>query len=333
MRFVAATHNIMDGLFLKKLLRHYADVGSTVSHDFGILCLQENVTIIDKNDSKLEQEQTLSVAKSHDLAPPTMFTSCAELIANTLGKQYHVAAAASDDSRLATVYNSKLFDLVGKPTIFKLPRLSSLPVWNKLFIKSGAVEQKHALVCDFRLRDDHYDNGGGQIIRSINFHLDAAGNNQHRIEQMSSLLHAMRMAPARDLTDSKDAICYAHVVSGDTNIFHLDNDTQRMHLQCAVDCLHPFIPTDHKSDLFARPTHFFSRANEPFPAHQLGVFLGKYFGKDRPQCYDVVLTNMKTVERGQIITANCSDHDLVYAVLQTEERHDVSLKTKRGKQT
>ena len=86
-------------------------------------------------------------------------------------------------------------------------------------------------------------------------------------------------------------------------------------------------------DLFARPTHFFSRANEPFPAHQLGVFLGKYFGMDRPQCYDVVLTNMKTVERGQIITANCSDHDLVYAVLQTEERHDVSLKTKRGKQT
>ena len=312
MKFIAASHNIMDGRLWKELLRHYSALDKTLTKPLGLLNIQENVTI----------PQIKNVHNS---------TTCANLIANALGSEFKVLANEVKDPRLAIIYNSNLFTLVGKPSVLRLPRLERLPMWNKLFIKSGKVEQKNALVCDFQRRKV-MDAGSEinssissslstkltpsppSILRCINFHLDAAGDNEHRKRQMAGITSAM-VPHDQASNDSSRQINY--IISGDTNIFHFSNKLQLQHLKSAVDCLSPIISmNDNDRQVFDRPTHWFARANEPTMVHQAGVFLGKYFGIDKPQCYDVVLTNLNVVCRGQISTPDCSDHDLVYACIE-----------------
>ena len=62
---------------------------------------------------------------------------------------------------------------------------------------------------------------------------------------------------------------------------------------------------------YNKPTHFFSRANEPKLGHQIVYQLGK-IGLDVPGCYDVLISNMSEESFGQIDTPD-SDHNLVYA--------------------
>jgi hypothetical protein len=325
MRFGAATHNIMDGVLWKKLLRHYVDLNVSLSHHpLGILNLQENVQV--------QPDEPLSTSTSTpSLSSTKRKTTCADLIAQALGSDYQVISMPSKDARLATIYNTKHFQLVGKPHVFKLPRLATLPTWNKIFIKSGQIEQKNALVCDFQcISNETKRDKPASIIRNINFHLDAAGNNQHRTKQMQSLLTAMKMntgAKNREtdnttgteevkLNDIETKLISSplhHIISGDTNIFHLSNTQQQVELKNALDCLLPMVSSDDIE--LTRPTHWFARANENSAIHQLGVFVGNYLGIDRPQAYDVVLTNLKIIKRGQISTDDCSDHDLVYAVV------------------
>ena len=65
---------------------------------------------------------------------------------------------------------------------------------------------------------------------------------------------------------------------------------------------------------YNKPTHFFSRANEPKLGHQIVYQLGK-LGLDVPGCYDVLISNISEESFGQIDTPD-SDHNLVYANLR-----------------
>ena len=305
----------MDGRLCRELLQHYSRLGSTVNHPVGMINVQENVIVTSSAAPLLSvplqsrRHQCDEVVTNEIQTQVT--TTCADLIARTLGVEYSVASDTTKDPRLATVYNSRLFELV-ESKIVELPRLSSLPTWNKLFIKSGQVEQKHALVCDFVPNNN--TPGTPIVLRNINFHLDAAGNNQHRKRQMASLLSVMAAPSAIDLASAPNH----HIVSGDTNIFHMSHTVQQDVLQSAIESLSPFVSllaSDGQELNLDSPTHFFSRANEPTMIHQAGVFVGKHFGIDLPQCYDVVLTNLQVCDRGQVATPDCSDHDLVFATL------------------
>jgi hypothetical protein len=120
---------------------------TTLAHPLGILTIQENVTVSVEDASATQHDPATGTAKTKKTENTT---TCAHLIASALGSEFRVLSNETKDSRLATVYNSRLFQLVGEPIVFELPRLAHLPLWNKLFIKSGQIEQKNALVCDFQ---------------------------------------------------------------------------------------------------------------------------------------------------------------------------------------
>jgi hypothetical protein len=286
-----------------------------------MISVQENVEMPPSSEPLSTTTTTMDSealeVESNEVVPRV--TTCADLIARVLGAEYRVASDATKDARLATVYNNRMFRLVGSPNAVELPRLNTLPAWNKLFIKSGKVEQKHALVCDFVPRwvvgqRDETAGTSSSVLRSVNFHLDAAGSNRHRKRQMASLL------PLMSMPSSINSGCAPnhHIVSGDTNIFHVSNATQKVELQSAIESLSPFVSlveSDGSALKLDTPTHFFARGNEPTMLHQAGVLVWRHFGVDRPQCYDVVLTSLQVCDRGQVSTPDCSDHDLVFATL------------------
>jgi hypothetical protein len=312
MKFVAATHNIMDGLLWPELLLHYSKMQTTLAHPLGILTIQENVTVSVEDASATQHDRATGTVKTKKTEKTENTTTCAHLIASALGSEFRVLSNETKDSRLATVYNSRLFQLVGEPLVFELPRLAHLPLWNKLFIKSGQIEQKNALVCDFQWCGSAPPPRAAttssipSTLRCINFHLDAAGDNRHRITQMASM---------RELTSSTTVA--ATIVSGDTNIFSVRNGVQAKDLNTAIGSLGSLLSAkdQHGQSVTHRPTHWFSRANEPTAIHQFGVFLGK-MGLDLPQCYDVILTDLTVVDRAQISTPDCSDHDIVHVTIE-----------------
>ncbi len=283
-RLLGLSHNIMDGQHAFRLFPYYKTLGKKSTVPVGFCCIQEDVRILGKS----------SIFLSH-------------AIAAYLGPQFRTIKSRKEP-RLATIYNSMLLRAVALPTVVPLPRLETLPAWNKLFIRGGKVEQKQGLVIDFQPTHATVACTSTAALRVVNFHLDAAGDNKNRLAQLDFLSKASASLP---LSAQSQYLAYA--LAGDTNIFHPRNSTQQDCLKNAIDIVGVQIPLNPYGPDVRTPTHWFSRADEPMPIKQVGVFLGEYFGLDLPQCYDVILAgaNITVHSRSTISTADASDHDLV----------------------
>merc|ERR1712014_517556 len=91
-------------------------------------------------------------------------------IASALGPSFGVALHQAAP-RLAIVYDRSRLSL-RRLTAITMPRLQHVPLWQRLYT-SSAPEQKHALVANF-----------SPPLTMVNFHLDAAGDNEHRTAQL-----------------------------------------------------------------------------------------------------------------------------------------------------
>ena len=283
-RFLAASHNIMDGHRAFQLFPYYKTLGDGSTPPVGFCCIQEDVPFFGKT----------SIFLSHVLA------AC-------LGPQFRTIKSRREP-RLATIYNEVLLRAVAPPTVVDLPRLETLPAWNKLFIRGGKVEQKRGLVIDFQPIPAATSATRIATLRVVNFHLDAAGHNRHRLGQLDFLTKAASLLPP---PAQSRGVAYA--LAGDTNIFHPSLRVQQDCLLTAMHMVHGTIPLSAYGPEVQAPTHWFSRADEPMPVKQVGVVLGKYFGLDLPQCYDVILASANTTvhSRNTVSTPDASDHDLV----------------------
>ena len=284
MRCIAASHNIMDGRRIFQLIPHYKRLGND-GKALGICCIQEDIKVF--------------CSKS---------TFASHILAACLGPQYQILKS-DDDPRLAIIFNNSILDPLGDPITVNLPQLAALPRWNKLFINGGKVEQKRGLICDFSSK---LGCTNSEKLRVVNFHLDAAGDNHHRLNQFEYLCKAI--STLQRVSEEKSNLRY--ILAGDTNIFHLSTSTQQDCLKHVVTVARKYLPLD-SNDLDTRtPTHWFSRADEPMLVKQCGVFLGKYLGLDLPQCYDIILMDSKSLpdRTKTILTADCSDHDIVHRI-------------------
>ena len=215
-------------------------------------------------------------------------------IAAALGPDYRVVRDAGCPG-LAFIHDSRTLDCV-EQVVAPLPLLATLNWFERLYIVGGKTKPKYALLAAWRVRD------GQAPFAAACFHLDTAGGNAHRATQVEALAAALR---DRRLDG-------AFVACGDTNAF-----AWRRQVEALEGLLAPLAALG-AVDPETRPTHFFARQNEPKVPHRTGVLLGKA-GIDLPRRYDVVCTNLRAVERGQVVTPD-SDHDLCWARLSVE-RH------------
>ena len=282
---LVATHNIMDGLFLNDLLKYYKGLSCRAENASLVLCVQENISW----GENLRDDAAGRIADV--LQQASADSSSYEIV------------RSSTAPRFATIFDSNRLKLLESATV-ELPVLSKLPFWNKLVGLS--LEQKHALSCSFQ---DAEDEKGG-VYRVHNFHLDAAGNNAHRLRQFGYLVSHINagkvFAGSNGEGDDQDIFC------GDSNLFSFLKSTQIANLKKLAELMgaggalvgDPMIPT-----------HFFSRANEPKFGHQVVYNVGK-LGVDFPRCYDVLLTSMDVNDWGVLDTKE-SDHNLVFGEFET----------------
>jgi hypothetical protein len=297
-----ASHNIMDGLYINKLLRHYQELKDKAKDSPIFLCIQENVIYNDvAEDSKYSNDN------GHT------FGSTADVISNCLSPEIPSVykSVTSTDTRLSTIYNTHMFELLESETLY-LPKLEKLSISNR--IAGFKIEDKTSLVTRFKLKNynktlsDTKENiecsnssssSDDPVFTIINFHLDAAGDNKHRTMQFQEIA---------DILHAKESF----VLCGDTNLFTFFPKSSRQY-----DLLNDMVkPVALKTGAgiigdCSQPTHFFSRANEPKLGHQVVYKLGK-LGLDIPGCYDVLISNMVEDTVGQIDTP-FSDHNLIYA--------------------
>ena len=322
-----ASHNIMDGLYLEKLLCHYRELKCKAGAIPLVLCIQENV-IFDAASTETKKSHGVNSAAdviSHALSYAYNKNN------NTKSNSYHVDSTAyqpqhfqsttSIDTRLSTIYDNSVLEVIDKKTMY-LPKLNHLSMFNRL--AGFRIEEKTALVTKFKFRDNVeipetqlQDDGETKYASSfrsnrnfpsaketftiVNFHLDAAGNNEHRTTQFQKV--------ASDVDGDEP-----FVLCGDTNLFTFFPQTKQQFL---LDRMVEPISLQTGAAVIGdcnKPTHFFSRANEPKLGHQIVYQLGK-IGLDVPGCYDVLISNMSEESFGHIDTPG-SDHNLVYAKLR-----------------
>lgn len=158
---LVATHNVMQGLFLRHLLPAYSRLHRR--RRLGLLCLQE-------------------------CSP-----SSAALILRALGARFRVLShpAAQD---LAIVYDSKRL-LARSARPLALPRLARVPLWQHVYT-SATPQQCWALLANFKLRRKY---GRRRQLIVANFHLDAAGDISHRERQARALSCAVPVRPSNNL--------------------------------------------------------------------------------------------------------------------------------------
>mmetsp|Transcript_8669 Transcript_8669/g.23839 ORF Transcript_8669/g.23839 Transcript_8669/m.23839 type:complete len:359 (-) Transcript_8669:39-1115(-) len=271
-RLVFATHNTMDGLLLPLLLDNYArltDDAEDRGARLATVCLQEN-------------------RPGH-----------AERVATTLGRGYR-AYVHPIAPRLATIYDADLLRLEGVKEV-SLPRLGAVPLWQRLYVAKYLPERKYATLLRFKRFAD------GAPILLANFHLDAAGTNAHRAEQLAAVSEAMRVAMLLEPSA-------AAVACGDTNVFSFQRARASAALTSMLRQLHRDCGMVDVAAAADRDTHFFRRANEPKLGQRIAVFFG-HLGVDFPCRYDVVCTSLPLVCEGQVETPD-SDHDLVWAEVE-----------------
>jgi endonuclease/exonuclease/phosphatase family metal-dependent hydrolase len=254
-----ATHNIMNGLRLAGLIAAYR---RQAERGLDLLCLQEDRPIAGGLPS--------------------------DRIGAALGARFGVVRGG-DGSGLAAIYRTDRLAVTASQLI-ALPRLDRLSWLERRYIAGGAPERKYAqridLACD------------GRAITVANFHLDTAGDNDHRARQVDAIAGAVAGT--------------ALVACGDTNVFALRRRDQPAALARVTAGFAALGATDPDH----RPTHFFARQGEPSPAHRLAALVGRA-GFDLPRRYDVICTNLPVAGRGHLHTPD-SDHDLVWAAISLD---------------
>jgi endonuclease/exonuclease/phosphatase family metal-dependent hydrolase len=257
---VIASHNVMHGLRLAELLPTYRALVATTG--LSLLCVQEN--------------------QARDTG------SHAEVIREVLGARFAICSS-NEAMGLAVVYDQDCVS-VQPEFVVALPKLAHMPRLAHLWMASRDPEQKYGQVITVTPKS-------GQSFTMINFHLDAAGGNQHRQMQLAAVTTAVT---ARN-------VHHRIVACGDANIFTL---TRWRHRRAYDRLLSPLADIGAVDD-DTRPTHFFARSREPKWGQRLLHALGR-FRFDLPRRYDVICTNLEVLGRGQVETPD-SDHDLLWA--------------------
>ena len=287
----------MDGLYINKLLRHYQELKDKAKDSPIFLCIQENVIYNGKYSSDNGY----------------IFGSTADVISNCLSTEIPSVykCVTSTDTRLSTIYNTAMFELLESETLY-LPKLEKLSISNR--VAGFKIEDKTSLVTRFKLKNpdkilsdtkeniacSNSSSGSGDLVFTIvNFHLDAAGDNKHRMMQFQKIA---------DILHAKESF----VLCGDTNLFTFFPKSSKQY-DLLNEMVEPIVAKSGGGIIgdCSQPTHFFSRANEPKLGHQVVYKLGK-LGLDIPGCYDVLISNMVEDTVGQIDTP-FSDHNLIYA--------------------
>lgn len=276
---VVASHNIMHGLRLQQLVATYRALAQTL--DLGVLCLQEN---------EVGREATP-----------------AEIVGHALGPDYNVICRG-ENAQLAVVYDTRRVS-IREEALLPLPKLKVMGKLAPLYMKSPEPEQKYALMCTVTPRE-------GAPFTLVNFHLDAAGSNKHRQEQLSAVSTTL---VARDLHHRLIAV-------GDANVFTL----RHKHHRQAYDHLLSPLTELGAVDPETRPTHFFSRSREPKVAQRVARLIGK-LRLDLPRRYDVICSNLEPLSRGQVATPD-SDHDLLWGRFDVSAMEDDALLKREGAQ-
>lgn len=268
-RFVALTHNLMDALHLQELLPRYARFARRAQRHggVGVALLQEDVA------------------------------GAADAVARALGAGGQRFAVARDPEvkGLATVYDARRYKAVDVKAV-PLPKLAELAPHEKFYIKNGVPEQKRALAVRLRGR-------GARPLFTLNLHLDAAGDNDHRALQLAAAVAALPPPPRSVL-----------VAGGDTNCFALDRDRQKLDLK---RILRPLWKAGARDAHARNPadTHFFARTTEAGLGHKLARLAGA-FGIDAPRRYDVLAATARAVVASGYLHTPESDHDGAWAALK-----------------
>lgn len=151
---IVGTHNLMQGLRLRRLLRHYRVLRDTVGLD--VLCVQEN---------------RCALRGGHGFE-----------IARALGSRY-VHLADPNDPDVGIIYNRERFRC-RENLVFPLPRVPRLN-WLERRFSGPFPRDHHAQVAV--LEDE-----AGEAFTVANFHLSTAGGTQHRRSQVRLLVKQIR---------------------------------------------------------------------------------------------------------------------------------------------
>ena len=146
---IIATHNLMHGLRLRALIRHYRQLQERRGLD--VLCVQEN----------------RSRAEAHS-----------PLIAEALGGDYAELSAPRQCGK-GIVYNTRSLRCESHELV-PLPRLERLSWFERRYIAGGAPDQRFVQIARFSPAQ-------GQPFQVVNFHLDTAGGNGHRRRQVQAI--------------------------------------------------------------------------------------------------------------------------------------------------
>jgi hypothetical protein len=164
---LVATHNMMQGLFVKQLLPAYARLHR--ERGVGLLCLQE------------------------------CSARLAAQVLGTLGSRFSVLRLAVAPE-LALVYDSTRLR-PRRARALALPRLRHVPLWQRVYT-NGSPQQRWTLLARFALL--HRAPGQRRGLTVANFHLDAAGDIPHRERQMHAVAHALPVSKAAPLVACGD---------------------------------------------------------------------------------------------------------------------------------
>ena len=319
-QLVVATHNLMNGRRLGGLLQVYRQALPKLKVQ--ILCLQEN---IDLEHFRCDSDHC-GRRKWHG-GP-----DAGGVIAAALGRSWRRSELRAKDPRLVTLFDEHNFDLITQD-IVTLPRLGALNWLERTYISAGEPEQKHALFSLFRSTRRV---SGGSYYRSkkkkfvperkrikhrarvriivANTHLDAAGTNQHRTNQMNAVASSLSTWARKHIRPQHRRLA-VFLVAADTNCFEISRQSQRNALHRIMLPLNLAIGALDLHDYSNPDTHWFARTDEPGLGHKIVSFLGR-LGIDAPRRYDVLASNVPALAMGTIAAVD-SDHDVVWASLCT----------------
>eukprot|EP00942_MAST-04A_sp_MAST-4A-sp1_P010303 g10303.t1 len=124
-----ASHNIMDGLYLNKLLQHYHALKDKAKGLPIFLCIQENVIY----DANRVMESTTDTTTFNNKNNNCKLHSSAAVISNELSTSLSTKYEniTSSDTRLSTIYDSNTFELIESKTLY-LPKLEKLSILNRM---------------------------------------------------------------------------------------------------------------------------------------------------------------------------------------------------------
>jgi hypothetical protein len=181
---VVASHNLMHGVRLEKLIPHY--LAFRQAEGLHLLCLQEDRYVGAGLAGVGERPSDRILAALGEGHRPD---------------RYQVVRR-DDCPGLAFIYDRATLHCASQEVV-PLPRLQSLSWFEKLYILGGRTKQKYVLLALLKPL------GGGQAFTATCFHLDTAGGNAHRLSQVRSIAEALQ---ARGLERRL-------VACGDTNAF------------------------------------------------------------------------------------------------------------------